>query len=223
MSLFLTSSSRKQWTWLYLHHCYIQDRGVHIIHKYINLRDISITRLWLTNSGLTSSSSKIISDIVLSCKVEWLDISGNHTIGENAELYTMLTVASSLLTKLCMIDISLSSFAARTLFTVVKDTNKLKWLNISSNTYITAEVVDELITALTTNRSLVTLIMTNTYTSGEAILTILEGLKSNSTLQVLWLPAYNPAVTSRIGTIKQEINIIRKSQGIPNKLRIYYL
>ena len=105
----------------------------------------------------------------------------------------MLTFASSLLTKLCMIDISLSSFASRTLFNVVKDTNKLKWLNISSNTYITAEVVDELITALTTNRSLVTLIMTNTYTSGEAILTILEGLKSNSTLQVLWLPAYDPA------------------------------
>jgi len=81
VSLFRTSSSHKQWVWLYLSGCSVQDRGLHIIHKYLSNRDVIITELWLDNNGLTTSSSSLISDIVLNCKVEQLVINGNHTIG----------------------------------------------------------------------------------------------------------------------------------------------
>ena len=66
VSLFLTSSSHKQWVELNLFSCYIQDRGLHIIHKHINHSDIIIRTLWLDVNGLTSSSSPFIRDIILS-------------------------------------------------------------------------------------------------------------------------------------------------------------
>ena len=113
--LFLTSSSHKQWMLLYLEHCYIQDRGLHIMHKHFIKNSITITNLSLFKNDLTNSSSSFVSDIVLICKVEMLEISGNDTIGESGELYTMLTHPSSMLTQLFMTYISLSSIAARTL------------------------------------------------------------------------------------------------------------
>ena len=105
-------------------------------------------------SSVTLSS--FISDIVLSCKVEMLRINHNRTIGESEELYTMLTHPSSMLTRLHMDNTSLSSIAARTLFTAVKDTNKLKVLNISYNV-ITDDVAEDIATSLATNKSLVKL------------------------------------------------------------------
>ena len=150
VSLFLTSSSHKQWVKLNLSNCYIRDRGLHTIHKYLNNCDVTTNNLWLDLNGLTSSSSSFTSDIVLNCKVEVLVISGNHTIGESEELYTMLTHPSSMLTRLIMFNTSLSSIAARTLFTVVKDTNKLKVLYISFNA-ITDDVAEDIATSLTAN------------------------------------------------------------------------
>ncbi|XP_065918941.1 protein NLRC5-like [Dysidea avara] len=215
VSLFLTSSSHKQWVWLYLTSCYIQDRGLHILHKHLINNDVTITNLVLMDNGLTNSSSSFVSDIVLSCKVEVLWISGNDTIGESEELYTMLTHPSSMLTRLIMNNTSLSSIAARTLFTAVKDTNKLKELDISYNA-ITDDVAD-VFTLLTTNKSLVVLWMSGNPISREAMTRSLQALRGNNTLQELYVPSYPPAIRS----IEQEINTKRRSQGIQEKLTVY--
>jgi len=88
LCLFLTY---KQWEVVKLPYCYIQDHGLHIIHKYLNSSDITITQLRLDDNSLTQKSSSFISNIVLSCKVKRVVISGNPTIGDNEELYTMLS------------------------------------------------------------------------------------------------------------------------------------
>ncbi|XP_065885602.1 protein NLRC3-like isoform X1 [Dysidea avara] len=221
VSLFLTSSSHKQWVKLNLMLCYIQDRGLHTIHKYLKNCDVIINNLWLIDNGLTSSSSSFISDIVLSCKVEVLWISYNHTIGESEELYTMLTHPSSMLTILYMSYTSLSSIAARTLFTAVKDTNKLKELSISHNA-ITDDVAEDIATSLATNKSLVKLRMSDNPISGEAITRIVQALRGNNTIQVLLVPSYPPAIKDMIRSIEQEINTKRRSQGIQEKLTVQF-
>ena len=219
VSLFLTSSSHKQWVGLYLLNCYIQDRGLHVMHKHLINNGVTITNLSLFNNSLTSSSSSFVSDIVLSCKVEVLVISGNHKIGENKELYTMLTHPSSMLTKLIMGNTSLSSIAARTLFTAVKDTNQLEWLNISDND-ITDDVADDITLLLTTSKSLVRLWMNANPISGEAMIRSLQALRGNNTIQELIVPSYPPAIEDRIRSIEQEINTKRRSQGIQEKLTV---
>ena len=219
VALFLTSSSHKQWVGLYLSNCYMQDHSLHIIHQHLNHNDVIIGTLSLHDNGLTSSSSSLIRDIVLSCKVEVLLISDNKTIGESEELYTMLS--SSMLTRLYMDRTSLSSIAARTLFTAVKDNNKLKMLDISYNA-ITDDVAEALTTALATNKSLVELWMINNPISGEAMVTVAHALRDSNTLQLLYVPSYPPAIKDRISSIVQEINTKRRSQGIQEKLTVEY-
>ena len=92
----------------------------------------------------------------------------NKTVGESEELYTMLAHPSSMLTVLDMSNTSLSSIATTTLFTAVKDNNKLKELSISGNA-ITDDVAEAMATALATNKSLVKLWMSNNPISGEAM------------------------------------------------------
>ncbi|XP_065914025.1 protein NLRC3-like isoform X2 [Dysidea avara] len=222
VSLFLTSSSNKQWLELNLRSCYLQDRGLHIIHKYLNHSNITITKLWLGYNGLTRTSSSYISDIVLSCKVGEVLISGNHTVGENRELYTMLTHPSTMLALLNMRDTLLSSNGAKLLFTAVKNAKKLKGLTINNNA-ITDDVVSEITTALTMNKSLIELWMWGNPISGEAIVTILQALRGNNTLQELYIPSYRLAVKHKIRSIEQEINTKRRNQGVEEKLTIHLL
>jgi len=160
VSLFLTSSSHKQWVLFNLHNCFIEDRGLCIIYKYVINSNVTITKLWLDDNGLTRLSSRIISDIVLSCKVEVLWINGNKTIGETEDIYTMLTHPSSMLTELEMNETSLSSIAAKALFTAVKYTKRLKELYISDNA-ITEAAAEDITKALATNKSLIRLEMTH--------------------------------------------------------------
>jgi len=161
----------------------------------------------------------LIGDIVLICKVKELVINDNHTIGESEGLYTMLTHPSSMLTVLDMNNASLSSIAARTLFTAVKDTNKLKELYISHNA-ITDDVAEDITTLLATNKSLLRLWMRGNPIRGETMLTIVQALRGNTTLQLLVVPSYLPAIKNRIRSIVQEINTKRKSQGILQKLTV---
>ena len=53
VSLFHTSSFNKQWLELDLDNCYVQDRGLHTLCKYLTGSDVSITELWLNYNGLT--------------------------------------------------------------------------------------------------------------------------------------------------------------------------
>lgn len=220
LSLFLTSSSHKIWLGLNLYNCLIQDHGLHVMHKQLNQNNIVITRLWLDNNGLTKLSSPYLRDIVLSCKVEELLICNNETIGEGLELYTTLTHPSSMLACLNIDSTSLSSVAARVLFTAVKDSDKLKELHIRNNN-ITDDITESIITLLATNRSLKRLEMHGNPISGEAIALIVQSLRGNSTLHQLGVPRYRPAIKNKIKSAEQEINRKRKSQGIQEKLTIW--
>ena len=215
VSLFLTSY--KEWVELNLSGCYIQDHGLHIIHKHLNHSGIILRQLSLNYNGLSRSSSSFIRDIVLSCKVKMLGVSDNKTIGENEEFHTMLTHPSSMLTVLAMNYTSLSSIAARAIFTAVKDNSKLKVLDIRGNA-ITDDVANAITAALATNRSLVTLGIWDNPISGKVMVTILRALTDNIALQQLVAPSNHPAITD---SIVQEINAKRRSQGIQEKLTFY--
>ena len=92
ISLFLTSSFNKEWKDLDLDDCHIQDKGLNILYRGLrHCSDITINRLVLSYNGLTTQSSSLISELTVKCKVKVLVITGNYTIGEDQQLYSMLT------------------------------------------------------------------------------------------------------------------------------------
>ena len=228
VTVFLTSSSHKEWVGLYLSYCYIQDHGLHILHRgLLHCRNITIDELKLSSNGLTTQSSSLISDITVKCKVKKLWISGNYIIGEDEQLYSMLSSPSTMLEGLDMDNTQLSSRAAIALFTAVKDNNKLKRLNIGRNA-ITDDACDAITTALKTNSCLVTLRMDHNPLTGEAIVNIVNALKVNNTLELLGLPQCllglpqcPEGIKKTISSLQEVINQNRESRGCQVKLRIY--
>ena len=221
VTVFLTSSFHKEWVWLELSHCYIQDHGLHILHRgLLHCRKI-INELWLDYNGLTTQSSSLISDIVVTCEVKELRINSNYTIGENEHLYSILSNPSTMLEELHMENTKLSSRAAIALFTALKDNNKLKELHIGSNA-ITDDACAAITTALERNSCLVRLDMYNNPLTGEAIVNIVNGLKVNNTLKLLWLPKCPEDIKKTISSLQEVINKNRESRGCQVKLRIYY-
>ena len=79
VTIFLTSSSLKEWATLNLYGCYIQDHGLHILYRgLLHCSDVTVNTLWLQFNGLTTQSSSLISDITVRHKVKVLWISGNY-------------------------------------------------------------------------------------------------------------------------------------------------
>ena len=151
ISLFLTSSFNKEWKQLNLSYCHIQDKGLNILYCGLcHCSNVTINKLVLWNNSLTTQSSSLISKLTVKCKVKELVIAGNHTIGEDQQLYSMLSNSSSVLETLYMYDTQLSSRAATDLFTAVKDNNKLNELDIEDN-FITDDACDAITTALESN------------------------------------------------------------------------
>ena len=221
VTVFLTSSSHKEWVGLNLDSCYIQDHGLHILHRgLLHYTDITITELVLSYNGLTSQSSSIISDITVSCNVKVLAIIGNHTIGEDEQLYSILTNPSTMLETLNMIDTALSSRAAIALFTALKDNNSLKELYIPINDVTDAS--DAITTALQRNSCLDRLRMDHNPLTGEAIVNIVNALRGNNTLSLLWLPECPEDISKRISSLQEVINMKRQSRGCQVKLEIDY-
>ena len=217
ISLFLTSSFNKEWEWLYLSYCHIQDKGLNILYRGLrHCSNITINRLELYYNGLTTQSSSLISELTVKCKVKVLGINGNYTIGEDQQLYSMLYNTSSVLEELYMRFTQLSSRAATDLFTAVKDNNKLKELYIDYNA-ITDDACDAITTALKNNNCLVKLSMYGNSLSSEAILNIIQCLKVNDTLQLLGLPKCPEDIKSL-----QEVNNKRESRGCQVKLEIKF-
>ena len=204
VTVFLTSSFHKEWVWLNLFGCYIQDHGLHILHRgLLHCKNITIDQLLLTYNGLTTQSSPLISDITVKCKVKKLEINGNHTIGEDEQLYSMLSNPSTMLESLYMYDTQLSSRAAIALFTVLKDNTKLKELYIANNA-ITDGACDAIITALARNSCLVELHMHRNPLTGEAIAKIVSALKVNNTLELLGFPLI------ALKTLKSQLVLYKK-------------
>ena len=222
VTVFLTSSFHKEWVELNLSDCYIQDHGLHILHRgLLHCRKITINQLRLDYNGLTTQSSSLISDIVVTCEVKLLGIDGNYTIGENEQLYSILSNPSTMLKRLNMRYTNLSSRAAIALFTALKDNNKLKDLNIASNA-ITDDACAAITTALERNSCLVRLDMDDNPLTGEAIVNIVNGLKVNNTLELLWLPKCPEDIKKTISFLQEVINKNRESRGCQVKLGIGY-
>ena len=220
VTVFLTSSSHKEWVWLNLHRCYIQDHGLHILHcGLLHCTDITITKLRLSNNGLTSQSSSMISDITVSCHVKVLLIHNNYTIGEDEQLYSILTNPSTMLETLHMNNTALSSRAAIALFTSLKNNIKLKVLYITGND-VTDNASDAITTALQRNNCLVELHMYNNPLTCEAKVNIVNALRGNNTLAVLGLPRCPEDISKKISSLQEAINKKRQSQGCQVKLNI---
>lgn len=210
--------------WLNLLSCYIQDHGLHILHRgLLHCKNITIDHLWLDYNGLTTQSSSLISDITVKCKVKVLVIGGNQTIGEDEQLYSMLSSPSTMLEELNMWGTQLSSSAAIALFTTVKDNNKLKGLHIDYNA-ITDDACDAITTALKSNNCLATLSLINNPLTGEAMINIVNALKVNTALELLGLPQCTEGMKKTISSLQEAINKNRESRGCQVKLMIdcYY-
>ena len=216
IALFIMSSFNKEWCKLCLDSCYLQDHGLHFLHS---ISDVTVTSLNLDNNGLTSSSSTIVSDITNNCKVEWLSIAGNSTIGENSLLYSIISSPSSMLKELYMQRTNLSSNAAKYLFSALKHAQtKLQVLNIMSNN-IDDDAGDEITNALKINTSLTTLKLQRNPINKESAFGILQALQVNNTLQVLGLPKYSKEIKRDIESLKEKVNQIRRYLKYPVKLK----
>ena len=82
---------------------YIQDKGLNILYRGLrHSSDITINELILDSNALTTQPSSLVSKLTVKCKVKKLNISYNHTIGENLQLYSILTDPSNVLEELYM-------------------------------------------------------------------------------------------------------------------------
>ena len=221
VTVFLTCSSHKEWKELDLWRCYIQDHGLHILHRGLTSYDVTITTLRLWHNGLTESSSSAISDITISCRVKILNINGNHTVGEDERLYSTICNPSSMLEELYMCGTKLSSSGAIKLFTALSEGKKLRILDIANND-ITHEACDAIIMAMKKNNSLVVLNMYSNPISGECAQLIVQALQHNNTLQELWLPNYSYDVEERIRLSAEEVNKKRESHNSQVMLEIVF-
>ena len=168
LTVFLTCSSHKEWEELNLCGCYIQDRGVYILHRGLTSCNVTIAILHLNYNGLTESSSAAISDITISCKLKELYIGSNKIVGEDKRLHSIISNPSSVLELLYMSFNRLSWNGAIKLFTALGEGNKLKALKISFNN-ITDEACDAMIVAMKKNTSLIKLMIYNNPLSGECV------------------------------------------------------
>jgi len=220
VALFLTCSPHKEWKMLNLSFCNIQDHHLHVLHRDLIRYDVTITELDFRSNNLTRSSSSSISDLIIHCRVKVLNISGNHTIGEDPAFYNMLSHPSSRLVRLNMYRTSLSSPSTIILFSALAKGNKLQQLNINNN-LITDEACDIIATTIKHNTSLVDLLLYRNKISGEAAQHLLQALQHNNTLQWLVLPSYNGDVEKRIRSLQEEVNKNRESRECQGKLNIH--
>ena len=148
-------------------------------------------------------------------------INGNYTIGEDQQLYSMLTNPSNVLKILYIWGTRLSSRGAIYLFTAIKDNNKLKALHIEGNE-ITDDACDAITAALERNRCLVTLSMYHNPLSSETITNILRSLEHNDALKLLGIPRFSQSIQEYIRSLQELINKKRDSQGCQVKLNIEF-
>ena len=221
ISLFFTSPFNKEWDWLNLWGCYIQDKGLNVLYRGLcHCGDVTINQLGLDKNGLTKQSSSLISELTAKCKVKVLVISANYTIGEDQKLYSMLNNPSSILEELNMYNTKLSSRGAIALFTALKNNNKLKKLYIDNND-ITDYACNSITTALERNSCLVTLGMCRNKLSSDAIINIVQCLKVNNTLQLLGLPDCSQDAQQNIISLQEVFNK-GESRGPQVKLEIKF-
>ena len=215
VALFLASSTQREWMILSLYRCFIQDYGTRILYRGLLGHSISFTELRFNWNSLTSSSSSIISNFTISCRVKKLVISYNDGIGEDEKLYSMLTNPSSLLEELEMDSTKLSTQGAIKLFTALAKRCKLKTLNISRND-ITDEGCKAIAMAIQTNASLIKLWIYRNPITVTGVRHIVKALQQNNTLQLLEVSDQPQDIDSLV----HEVNRKRRERGSKLKLEV---
>jgi len=184
----ITSSSCRDWHLLNLDHCRLGDYGLQSLHFSLQHSNVSIKKLYLNNNDLSSVSDTLLSEIVITCKVKSLYISGNSTIGETEQFMTkILTDPSTMINTLIMSDNKYSSHLwAVHLFSSLGKNKTVSKLQITGNNLrMHEEVYDAFWIGMSANSTLKHL-----YMNGNPILDnsnsqqrILEVLKNNSGLR----------------------------------------
>ena len=219
ISILLSCSSIKQWKRLNLMSCHIHDAGLHIIHQRIT-SSITIEQLWLSSNDLSSSSDGCLIDIVITCGVKWLSICDNKSIGETKEFFPIiLTPSSSLIERLDLTAIRLSSKVAITIFTLLKEKmTKLKVLIMAYND-INDDACDVLAETLQVNSTLWYLNIHGNKISKETIQFMINSLRYNNTVTKLHIPGdYSENDKKQILSLEYVVNEERKHCGCQAKL-----
>lgn len=222
LALFLTCSAHKEWWWLNLSCCRIQDRGLHVLHRMLCNSDITISMLWLPHNVLTQSSSAAVGELIIHCKVTELVIDGNPTIGEDCAICDMLTHSMSKLAKLHISNTWMSSNAAINLLNAVAQKNILKELNIHTN-----RISDEACDAITTvfkNTCLTKFEIAENAISPMVARNIVQtlSLNCNKTMNWLGLPDCSEDDKKAISCMQEEIHKKRIEAGCITKLTITF-
>ena len=217
----ISCSSIKQWKKLSLVGCHIRDAGLHIIHRTIT-SSITIEQLCLNINDLSSSSDGCLADIVITCGVKVLGISYNETIGQTEEFFpTILSPSSSMIETLYINYINLSSRAAITIFTLLKEKTRLKMLSMANND-ITDDACDIIAESLQVNSTLEELRIYGNKISKEAVRLILNSLRHNNTLtQLSILSGYSKDDEKQMLQLGDIVNEERKHRGCQAKLHFY--
>ncbi|XP_065892676.1 protein NLRC3-like isoform X2 [Dysidea avara] len=222
VAFFMTHSVYKNWEGgINFYRCYIQDPGIRMLHHKLVGSSISIRKLFLDCNGLTSSSSSLISDIAVSCKVKVLWIDSNEIVGEDENFYGMLIDPSSKIERLHMSDTKISSAGAIKLFTALATGNKLKELWITSND-ISDEACSTIATTLKDNTSLTKLNLGGNPISAESTRLIVKALQLNTTLEELVLPEYTEDERSTIVPLVETVNQIRVIRECQVRLNVKF-
>ena len=218
LSLFLVSSGTKVWQDLNLSDCYIQDSDIHVLHRglFPSKPMVTFATLQLSHNSLTEVSSSLISDIVINYSVKKLRIDGNHSVGENKLLYSIVTYSSyARLESLSLVDTKLSSRAASSIFMALVNTLKELVITDDACTMIT--------TALERNGCLIKLWMWNNPIHSNSLLSIAKGLEANNTLALLGLPNCPEHTKMVLASLQWTINKKREDCECQVKLIIDFM
>ena len=216
----ITQSCDKQWNSINLAGCHIQDAGIKIIHRFLQVSESSviIRQLWLCKNDLTSSSNGYLIDIVKSCEVEFLDISSNHGLGQKEELFHSMLSLPKLQT-LHIDDVNLSSNVAIAIFTILMENKtNLKKLDISNTAFnYTDEVCDIIGEALQANNKLRFLKIYSNDLPEHVIESMLTAIQKNTSnaLRKLILPpnCTKDFQAQQILLVNETINMRRKQNN----------
>ena len=224
LGLFLISSANKQWRALNLTSCYIKDYEIRTLHHAIvgTPSPIKLDAVDLPANYITSSSDSCISDLVINCSVKSLGVSGNKSLGETLQFYTMISHPLSVLEHLWLAGNRLTTMSATFLFKSLRKPNKLKWLIVTDN-LIDDGICDEVAVTLQTNTTLQKLLMSSNPISSEGANKIIDSLFSNDVLSTLWLPGYPNGVTNAMKLKLENINEKRGRKENQTEMNIKFV
>jgi len=219
--IMLTDSSIKHWREVDFSGCYIQDYGIQTLHRGLQNSKVTIKNFWLNYNNLSSASDSSLYGIIYSCRVKFLSIGNNNTVGETEKFTT--TLLSDPLNELERLSMSGNKYSstkwAVQLFTFLMDNKSLKVLELA-NTNITDDMCGTIIGTLQVNSTLQELNLSCNPITGKASQLIIDSLKDNQALQLLTIPNYSECTNNNIYALQEVVNKNRSSRQCEANLKI---